>query len=463
MNWPLLQNSLLVSGAATLLALALGTATALWLAGLPPAARRVGLAGAVIALALPPFLVTGCWIDLLGHTGAWRSWLPFDIYSHAGTAWVLALLFWPVTALLVLGRLRQLDASLLEADTSVTGKRLFLLVLLPFLRPTLALAGTVTLVLALNQFSVPAILQTKVFPAEVWVTFNTSFDHRGALWLSWPLMLGPLLLLWLLRGHALAWPAAPARDLAPALKRQSGRRCAPALAAAGTVTLLLSIALPLARLALEERTWTELSGALAAGKTALLNSAWFALTAATLTCAAGVWLRRWRMGGVLWLLFLVPGVLLGIGLILLLNHPGTAWFYQGTGVVLLALGLRYLAMARAGAARALASLDRDLAESARLAGAAGWRLFREVHWPQVAGPLLAVWYAVYLLCLWDVETLVLIVPPGGETLALRIFNLLHYGHNAQVNALCVALLGLAVAPLIVAGVWNRMQPDRNDR
>ena len=34
--------------------------------------------------------------------------------------------------------------------------------------------------------------------------------------------------------------------------------------------------------------------------------------------------------------------------------------------------------------------------------------------------------------------MILMLPPGGETLALRIFNLLHYGHNAQVNALVPA-------------------------
>src|SRR6185295_10908103 len=59
----------------------------------------------------------------------------------------------------------------------------------------------------------------------------------------------------------------------------------------------------------------------------------------------------------------------------------------------------------------------------------------------------AAWYVTYLLCLWDVETLVLIVPPGGETLAMRAFNLLHYGHNAQVNAVCLLLLGAALLPL----------------
>ena len=64
------------------------------------------------------------------------------------------------------------------------------------------------------------------------------------------------------------------------------------------------------------------------------------------------------------------------------------------------------------------------------------------------GQVAAAWYVTYLLCFWDVETLVLIYPPGGETLALRIFILLHYGHNAQVNALGVVLLALALAPLL---------------
>ena len=36
-----------------------------------------------------------------------------------------------------------------------------------------------TFVLALNNFAVPAILQVKVFPAEMWVRFNTTFDTLG--------------------------------------------------------------------------------------------------------------------------------------------------------------------------------------------------------------------------------------------------------------------------------------------
>jgi ABC-type Fe3+ transport system permease subunit len=61
----------------------------------------------------------------------------------------------------------------------------------------------------------------------------------------------------------------------------------------------------------------------------------------------------------------------------------------------------------------------------------------------------------YLLCLWDAETVIMIQPPGGETLALRIFNLLHYGHIGQVNALCLVLLGMAVAPLVIWAAVKR--------
>jgi DNA-binding beta-propeller fold protein YncE/ABC-type molybdate transport system permease subunit len=159
----------------------------------------------------------------------------------------------------------------------------------------------------------------------------------------------------------------------------------------------------------------------------------------------------WRrpIGIALWLPLLIPGVLLGIFFIMVFNHPAFSLFYQSAGIVILAYTVRYLAFAWNGAAHALGTVDGDLADAARLDGASGWQLLRRVHWPQISPQLAAVWYVVFVLCLWDVESIVLIVPPGGETLALRIFNLLHYGHNPQVNALCLTLLALAVAPLLL--------------
>src|SRR5262249_13841606 len=153
--------------------------------------------------------------------------------------------------------------------------------------------------------------------------------------------------------------------------------------------------------------------------------------------------------GLIWLAFLVPGVLLGIGLIKLFNRPWAALFYPTAGIVLLAFVIRYFALGWFSVRHSLDAVDPDLTDDARLNGATRWHMFRHVQWPQIAPRVAVAWYIVFLLCLWDVESMILVVPPGGETLALRIFNLLHYGHNAQVNALCLALLGLALAPLLV--------------
>src|SRR5213075_601857 len=155
----------------------------------------------------------------------------------------------------------------------------------------------------------------------------------------------------------------------------------------------------------------------------------------------------WPLGVILWLPFLVPGVLVGVVLISVFNSRVLSWFYESVGIVFLAWMLRYMAVGWNTTAHAMRSVDRDLSDSARLEGASRWQLLRHVHWPQVAPQLAAAWYLTYLFCLWDAETLILIMPPGAETLAVRVFNFLHYGHNPQVNALCLILLLIAVAPL----------------
>ena len=438
-----------------LLSAAFGLMAALWLAGMEARWRARWLGVAIGALALPPFLVSNCWLHYLGFAGAWHGWLPLNIYSLGGTVWILALVSWPITLLAVLGAWQGLEAGQLESDMAVTCWVLVRGLLLPLARNALTQAAVLTFVLALNNFAVPAILQVKVFPAEVWVQFNTTFDSRAAPLTSWPMVLTPLLLLIWFRRRDVAWPRVEGPMPAKIFRRQLGLvwfRCC----GVGTVFVsALALGLPLVQLLSTRRTWTEFPAALAAGQMACWNSFYFALAAATLCVLLGLVGWRLPIGLVLWLPFLVPGVLLGIGLILVFNHPIFTAFYQGAGIVILALGIRYLAFGWNGVAHALRGTDPELTDAARLSGASRWQLFCRVQWPQISLQVAVLWYIIFLLCLWDVESVVLIVPPAGETLALRIFNLLHYGHNTQVNALCLVLLLLALAPLVLwrAGKW----------
>ena len=183
MNWLLLKNSLCVGFCTAILATGAGSLAALWVAGLSTRARNWALGGAAAAFAMPPFVVTNCWLQFLGPAGSLRAWLPFDVVSLMGTVWILTLLLWPVSLFIVWSSLRRLEPSLLETDMALTGVPLIRHLLLPLARNAVLQASAIVFVLALNQFAVPAILQVRTLPAEVWIRFNTSFDS-GALRLS---------------------------------------------------------------------------------------------------------------------------------------------------------------------------------------------------------------------------------------------------------------------------------------
>ncbi len=451
MNWFLLSNSLLVTSGATLLAVVFGVLAALVAAGLSPRWQKLFGAAAVIALVLPPFLVTNCWIELLGETGVWRRWLPFNIYSLGGTIWLLALLTWPISFFFAGAAWRRVEPSQLEVDPMLRGSALLRWLLLPMARTALVQGAVLTFVLGFNNFAVPAILQVKVYPAELWVDFNTTFDNMAALRMCWPLLLVPMLLLFCFRGKEVGWSWRTNGVTAALWRRQLGASWWWGSAIISMIAIVFSVCVPAWQLVGSTRTWHEFGTAFAAGQSALGHSLAFSVITASLVAVFALVTWRVKLDFFLWTAFFVPGVLLGIALINIFNRPLLGAIYHGTAIVLIAYFIRYAALGWNTVAGAKRKLDRSLNDVAQLEGASRWQMLRYVHWPQISAPVAAAWYVTYLLCLWDVETIVLIVPPGGENLSLRVFNLLHYGHNSQVNALCLLLLVLALVPLLV---WN---------
>jgi ABC-type Fe3+ transport system permease subunit/DNA-binding beta-propeller fold protein YncE len=454
-NWTLLQNSFVVAASCAVLATLLGSLCAVAAAGSSALMRKVLTTDAVVALVLPPFLVTNTWLHYFGLTGVWRTYVDFNLYSLPGTVFLITVSLWPIPFLLVLGALQRMQLIHLEQEPQLRGWPLIKYLLWPSCRPAVGLAAALSFVLALNNFSIPVLLQTKVYTEEVWLAFSTRFDYATTLKLSWPLVMGPLLLLALIRFHPIRgifrtneFPAGLFRD------RLQGSFWFAGFCAVCAIGI--SVVIPSVQLLSSTRTWTEFFPAISAGWSAATNSVLFAVLSAVCVAVLAQFARALRFGWS-WVFFLAPGVLLGIALIWLLNRPPWTAFYQSIGVVLLAYVLRYFALGWASARIAERSADHSLREMVALAGGGAWRQFRLADWPQSRGLLLAGTYVLYLLCLWEVETLLLIVPPGRETLALRIFNMLHYGHAGQVDALCVWLIILAVAPLVAAALVSKLR------
>lgn len=456
MNWALLQNSFVVAGSCAALATLIGSACAVAAAGSSRPVRNALIALAVVALVLPPFLVTNTWLQYFGLTGSWRRFLDFNIYSLPGTVFLITLSLWPVPFLLILGALLRVQQIYLEQEPHLRGGPLIKHLLWPSCRAAVGVAAAISFILALNNFSIPVLLQTKVYTEEIWLAFSTRFDYATTLRLSWPLIVGPLLLIALIGFRPIRGAFRNSEFPAQLFRNRIGGIFWLACAAA-IVAVILSVIIPSVQLLVNRRTWTEFFPAISAGRNAAINSLLFAVVSA-LSVAALAQIVRHRVLGWTWVFFLAPGVLVGIALIWIFNRGPFTAFYQSVGIVLLAYVIRFFALGWATARIAQRSADITLREVVALSGGNAWQQFRIAEWPQMRRLALASAYLLYLLCLWEVETLLLIVPPGRETLALRVFNMLHYGHAGQVDALCIWLMIFALAPLVAVALFSRCRP-----
>jgi iron(III) transport system permease protein len=452
-----LLNSILTAGLATVLATFFGLSAALALTAMAATARRVALIACVVALALPPFLVTNCWLHYLGGAGVWRAWLPLSIFGIGGVVWMLALMLWPIVALAACSAWRTLDTAHFEAEPELHGWHLVRWLLWPAARNATGCAAILIFVLALNQFSVPAILQVKVLPVEAWIQFSTALNAAQALAISWPLIVVPLIAIILLRNVDIRWSNETTTAASQTVRRQLGVGLFVSTVLVTGLLLSASVGLPLFQLLTNPRTWAELPRVWQASWPVAVNSAVFAAGASILAVGVAFLTWRTRLGGAFWLLFLWPGMLLAIAIICTLNRPVLEVVYRSFAVVILVLAMHYSGPVWALMRQAFRSVDAALLDAARLEGLTKWGIFRHVYWPRGAAAALAAGYACYLLCLWDVETITLLYPPGAETIALRVFNLLHYGHDAQVNALCLSLLVIAAAPATVYAAWAALR------
>ena len=308
--------------------------------------------------------------------------------------------------------------------------------------------------LAVNNLAVPGILQIRVLAAEVFVRFNADLRLEEAMQIGAPLLAVAASLAFCVRGRDFGW-SGRRRDFSHRrMRRRLGGWVVGCSGAGMMAALGLGLLVPLGWLALAQETWRDFGEALAVSWRAIFYSALFASLASFGAVVFGVLLRAVVAARFSWALFLAPGTLVGAGLALANNWAAGGLLGLGWMPVVAALVLRYLALGVSGGAVALNGVDGRLVGMARLEGIGFWRRWRHCVLPASGKGLFYLWWMIYLFCLWEVEVLIFLVPPGVETLALRVFNLLHYGHTGQVNALCSLLIFLGAAPWIVGRLWQ---------
>jgi iron(III) transport system permease protein len=441
--------------------------------------------------AIPPYVTTIAWITLANPTnGVLRAWLPVDVYTLPGMAWVLGLHLSPFVSLAVRDALGSIDPSLEEA-ARVSGAgpwRVARDVTLPLLGPALVAAAGFVLAAASASFGVPYLLGSAArVPVPVLTTRIAQaleLSPVGGRPLAVSLALGLLVvgaglpaLLRLLQGRAAFASARLARPRPP--ERMP-------LASVGVgAYVAVAVALPLATLVAstfmerfggglgaDNRTLAHWAGVLGDARTreALVRSLWLAGAAATVAVAVGALVGHAaeregsRLARGLSILaragWAVPGTVLALALLLAFSQEVRLVLFERVTLVLaladtawllgIAYVVRFLAIPVDTARAALRSVHPSLEEAARVSGAGWGRTLRDVTLPLLAPALGTAWFLVFVPSLCEVTLSVLLRGPSTEVLGTRLFTLQSYADPQSAAVLAVMVAGLVLAGLGLA-------------
>lgn len=417
----------------------------------------------LLTLLLPPYLLIQGWMSLAWSPPPGLSFLR----TPEGFGWAAVILgtsMAPLAAILIgLGRyflpLSALESMALSQGPATTYRKL----IVPLLLSLLVSSWLIIAMLSLLEGGVPLSLQFSVFATEVTSRFLGGENPVSLARNVWPLYLvsalcgiGAILITYRLRCRNEGNVA----DLHHFLLNID---CLPAklqiVIRSGWLLMALLIALPLLGLLRQAFTGSAYNLTFSSDGLALLRSlSLAAVTAAIATlvvvpAAASIALkRRFWLALITFLPLALPASITGItwaawGARL---HALWRWLPETMPLLLSHLG-RVLPFTMLVSLALWNSHHRQSVREAVFMHKNHLWQRMAVEWPHY----LLVFMVGAVFSLRELEISLLTVPPGGETLPIRVFNLLHYGAGSDVARLSLLLaLPIVVATLLIVKKWE---------
>lgn len=445
----------------------------------------------LIPFLLPPYIAALSWILALQPNGYIEQLFGFNLgnllFSQTGMVLVMGLSAFPIVYFAVSRSMMAAGTRLAEAArvAGATPWRAFVLVTLPLALPALAASLLLAFTLAIEEYGVPAALGSQAGVSML----TTAIERRLA---DWPIdPPGAALLSLVLVGLAMtAYLAQRALVAGRDYETTTGKAAASKQMSLGVwqvpvcllfiLTALISVGLPIASMlaasisdtvsgGLSPRNLSlgNFSAILSTGSEALealATSVSLAGATALLACSVGflaAWsVTRGRVPGAglidacSLLPAALPGVVVGVGLILAWNQPFWPATPYGTWLILL---LSYSCLLLPYPVRYVGAAFRQISDSleaaARVHGASLTRTLWHVSLPLSLPSLIAAMLMVFAVASRELVTSLLLAPAGVQTISIFIWRQFEQGSIGQgmamaMIAICVSL-GLMLAGLAI--------------
>lgn len=459
----LLGNTLVLAALVVTASLVLGTATAVVTQRAALPGRRAWSMLVTVPLVLPAYVFAVALTGMVGGAGTLTLWLrPLGVerLPAASGLWAatacLTIVGVPIVHALVATALARLDPALEESARLLGDRpwRVFVRIVLPHLRGTLALTACVIALYAISDFGAVSMLRYDTLTRAIYAQFRGRVDLAPAFALCSILVLVAAVFIVgqvVLRGRE---PAAAPHARPPTARRWGLLNTTAATVFLATV-VTASTLLPVATLV----TWAARGLAAGAQPGPVLveaaNALLYAVLASVVTTLLALPIalaarRRTRFGrvveGVPWITHALPHLAVGLA-ILVLSLTGPAALYQSTTTLVLAYAVLFLPLSIGPLSGALRRIDERLLDASRTLGKSDAVTLARVVLPLARPAALTGAVIVFFAAFHELPVTLLLRPTGAETLAVRLWGAMVEGQYTTASIAALLMVAISI-PLL---------------
>lgn len=369
---------------------------------------------------------------------------------------VNVLSFLPLTTGLILAAMEQHDKKAEEmAQVYAHGNSVFFRIVFPAVLPTVFAAGILVFILSVTDFSVPSLFQYQTYTLEIFSEYSRGRSLGEIGLLAIPLICPVLILVMMMERGIASIPIRRSRIGKKGLHLTGMFRIMGNFA---VIFCILQIVIPVSVFIYQIENWSHLIESIRVCAEELMISLLIAALAAGMAVMiagpTGAWLSEkklvWRLSAIFPLA--VPSSLIAMGLLSAVN--GSIFHELSLTVFFPALGcaIKYMPFVVLIFIARARRIHREELELARVYAVSERRYFRQILLPIYKPAILGSAALVFMLTLGEEGITLILMPPGYETLAVKIYNYLHYGASELVSGFC--LLTVVFTALLLLSVWK---------
>ena len=455
----LLKNSLIISLGTTFFSLILGVPSAFLISQLQSNKYRfMILLCSIISLLIPPYIQAIVWSQLSIYIKKYINFI--NIYNFEGAIFILTLSYFSYITLLTFTGLQSIDRNHLEVALLSQNKWKSLVnIILPMLMPYIFAGAIFVFIFSIIDFGIPDMLRLNVYPVEIFIQYSAFYNDRAAIILSFPIILLTATIVILqkvyMKNRSYIQIYSGYQNLKPIYSTKW-------LSTVTIPTIFLSSIVPIIVLLTSSGNFSNYMNALVTSKNqfffTIMISAMSAFFILIFSLFLAIILERSNhiytkiIHSIALIPLAIPAITIGICMITIWNQKFIDFVYSSSIIIVLAYTFKFLPFAVILIISSLKNINKNLEESACLSTSSWFRVMNNITFSLLKPSLLFAFFVIFILSIGELGTTVLIMPPGRETITLKIFNYMHYSDYKTVNALCLILIFIILGLSGLAGI-----------